>query len=197
MPQIATLPTTRPIGLVLNYKLAGDSCERDNPHVAGTVECICQVNPSNADVFWNNTGFSSDSTQKHPISGCGTVNYKNASIYPVSMPQTLKTVGPLNIRDSTMEIPKPQNTAENSYTVTPCSDGYKKPLYVVLVGDRVRKCNTKLYASLPLQNKYMVKQRVQDSTGATRIKLILKSNHERYVYRAIKLKATLLAILTV
>ena len=114
----------------------------------------------------------------------------------VSMPQVSKTVAglsPLNTRDSIMEIPvksKPQKTG-NSYTVTPCSDGYKKPSYVVLVGDTVRRCNTKLCASLPLQNKFMVKQRVQDSTGATRIKLVLKSSHERYT---IKLKSTSQAI---
>ena len=84
--------------------------------------------------------------------------------------------------DGSVEIPDksiPQKAVEKSYMATPCGDGYNKPSYVVLVGDTVRRCNTKLYASLPLQNKFMVKQRVQDSTGATRIKLVLKSGHER------------------
>ena len=61
------------------------------------------------------------------------------------------------------------------------SECYKKLTYAVLVGNTVRTCNTKLYASLPLQNKYMVKQRAQDSYGATRIRLVLKLNHERFL----------------
>ena len=51
--------------------------------------------------------------------------------------------------------------------------------YIVSVGNTVKTYNTKIFASLPQQNKYMVKQRVRDTSGATRIKLVLKSSHER------------------
>ena len=51
--------------------------------------------------------------------------------------------------------------------------------YVVLVGSRVRTVNTKLYASLPVHNKFMVKQREQNLFGVTKVKLVLKSSHER------------------
>ena len=180
VPQIA-LPTARPIGLLLNSNnFAADDCEGDHPHAAGTIQCTHKADPCIANLQNESVGFSSNLNQEHPIPGCGTVNHKTASMYPDSMPQALKTISPsLNTEDGIMEMPKPQKAAKTSYVVTSCSDGYKKPSYVVLVGDRVRTCNTKLYASLPLQNKYMVKQRVQDSTGATRIKLVLKSSHER------------------
>ena len=52
---------------------------------------------------------------------------------------------------------------------------YNKPFYAVLVGNSVRVYNTKLYASLPFYDKYMVKERVRDNTGNTKIKMTLKS----------------------
>ena len=55
--------------------------------------------------------------------------------------------------------------------------------YVVLVGSSVRTVNTKLYASLPVYNKFMVKQREQNLFGVTKVKLVLKSSHERLVFR--------------
>ena len=58
---------------------------------------------------------------------------------------------------------------------------YKKATYAVLIGDTVRVCNTKLYASLPLCNKCMVKERVKDSSGTTRVKLKLKTFDSRLV----------------
>ena len=207
VPQTTTLPTTCPTGLLLNHNnFAGEDCEGDNPHAASTVQSIHQADPCNANLFQNNSigsnDFLSNSNQivpKHPIPGCSTVNHKTASMYSVSMPQALKTVTPLNTADGFMETPvksTPQKAAEHPM-VTPCSDGYKKPTYVVLVGDTVRKCNTKLYSSLPLRNKFMVKQRVQDSTGATRIKLVLKSGHERYSYKIeIYITITILVELT-
>ena len=59
---------------------------------------------------------------------------------------------------------------------------YKKATYAVLIGDTVRVCNTKLYASLPLCNKCMVKERVKDSSGTTRVKLKLKTFDSRLVF---------------
>ena len=59
---------------------------------------------------------------------------------------------------------------------------YKKATYAVLIGNTVRVCNTKLYASLPLCNKCMVKERVKDSSGTTRVKLKLKTFDNRLVF---------------
>ena len=63
---------------------------------------------------------------------------------------------------------------------------YKKATYAVLIGNTVRVFNTKLYASLPLCNKCMVKERVKDSSGATRVKLKLKTFDSRLVFSFIK-----------
>ena len=56
-----------------------------------------------------------------------------------------------------------------------------KQSYTVLIGNSVRPVNTKLYASLPLQNKFMVKQQEQNVYGSTIVRLVLKSSHERLV----------------
>ena len=81
-----------------------------------------------------------------------------------------------NNRDS--EVPKP-HVVENSFTAGNYAGCYFEPSYAVSVGNTVRTYNTKLYASLPQQNKYMVKQRVQDPSRATKIKLVLQSSNER------------------
>ena len=57
-----------------------------------------------------------------------------------------------------------------------------KQSYAVLIGQSVRTVNTKLYASLPVRNKFMVKQREQNLFGRTIVKLVLKSSHERLVF---------------
>ena len=176
-----TTPSTHPGDLLVKHQsFAGGNCERDDhqdatPHLAHKTG-LCNPNLFHNDLVGFNDGYSNSHHTQNPIPDCGMANFKTASM---STGQPLKRITPLNTEDTLMEMPKPQETVENSYKVTPCSDGYKKPSYVVLVGDRVRTCNTKLYASLPLRNKYMVKQRVQDSTGATRIKLVLKSSNER------------------
>ena len=184
------MPTTHPSGLQINHEVfAGDDCEKDNPYAA-TMQSVHKVDLCDANVYQNglvgSNNFYLNSNQisaKSSISSCNTANSKTASMYSLGTSQTLKRTTALNTGESIMQMqikPKPQETDENSYTPTTCSGCYKKSTYVVLVGDRLRTCNTKLYASLPLQNKYMVKQRVQDSTGATKIKLVLKSTHERY-----------------
>ena len=57
---------------------------------------------------------------------------------------------------------------------------YNKTTYIVLVRDSVKVVNTKLYASLPVRNKYMVKERIP---GTNKVKLVLKSSdeNERFV----------------
>ena len=184
------MPTTHPSGLRINHEVfAGDDCEKDNPYAA-TMQSVHKVDLCDANLYQNglvgSNNFYLNSNQisaKSSVSSCNTANSKTASMYSLGTSQTLKRTTALNTGESIMQMqikPKPQETDENSYTPTTCSGCYKKSTYVVLVGDRLRTCNTKLYASLPLQNKYMVKQRVQDSTGATKIKLVLKSTHERY-----------------
>jgi len=51
-------------------------------------------------------------------------------------------------------------------------DCYKKTSYA---GNSVRICNTKLYVPLTLCNKYMVKNRVEDASGITGVKLSVKT----------------------
>ena len=175
-----TVPTAHPGGLFLNYNdFAADDCERDNCHGA-TMQSTHKTDLSNANLPKNNivsNDFHPSFLAKDPIRGCGT---RNPLMHSVSTGQKLKRTTPLNTGDNagSVEMPvesKPQQTVETSFGIT--ADCYKKLSYAVLVGNTVRTCNTKLYASLPLQNKYMVKQRVQDTSGATRIKLILKSSH--------------------
>ena len=57
-----------------------------------------------------------------------------------------------------------------------------KESYAVLIGQNVRTYNTKLYSSLPVRNKFMVKQREQNLFGRTIVKLVLKTSHERLVF---------------
>ena len=57
----------------------------------------------------------------------------------------------------------------------------QKQTYTVVIGHRVRTVNTKLYSSMPLRNKFMVKQREQNLYGVTRVKLVLKSSYDRLV----------------
>jgi len=65
------------------------------------------------------------------------------------------------------------------------SPGYSKPTYAVLVGRIVTVYDTKRFASLPNCSKFMVKERIKDSSGATKVKLALKSCEEkRYIHAA-------------
>ena len=61
--------------------------------------------------------------------------------------------------------------------------GYTKPAYAVLVGSTVMVCDTSKFASLPNHSKFMVKERIQDSSGTTKVKLALKScKMKRYIF---------------
>ena len=63
------------------------------------------------------------------------------------------------------------------------SSGYSKPTYAVLVGRTVMVYDTSRFASLPNCSKFMVKERIKDSSGATKVKLALKSCEEkRYIH---------------
>ena len=60
-------------------------------------------------------------------------------------------------------------------------DCYRKTSYAVLIGNTVRVYDTKMYASLPLHNKCMVKERIKDASGNTRVKMSLKTLKSRLV----------------
>ena len=51
--------------------------------------------------------------------------------------------------------------------------------YAVLIGNTVRVYDTKMYAALPLHNKCMIKERVKDASGNTRVKMSLKTLQSR------------------
>ena len=52
---------------------------------------------------------------------------------------------------------------------------YNKSTYAVLIGDSVKVCSTHTFAAFPCHNKFLVKERFQDLSGVTRVKLTLKS----------------------
>ena len=72
------------------------------------------------------------------------------------------------------------NAGITSIPVEETETGHKQS-YTVLIGNSVRPVNAKLYASLPLRNKFMVKQQEQNVYGSTIVRLVLKSSHERLV----------------
>ena len=187
MSQMTTVPTVavHPRDMLLKCKnFAGGDYDRDNSHVVPKSD-LCNANPFQSNLVGGNDCHSSSNQTlaKSSIPSCGTSNSKTTTMYSMSTSQTLKGTPPLVTGDSSMKMSVKstlQETAENSLTVSAYNECYKKLTYAVLVGNTVRTCNTKLYASLPLQNKYMVKQRVQDSSGATKIRLVLKSSYERF-----------------
>ena len=63
--------------------------------------------------------------------------------------------------------------------------GYNKSSYAVLIGDSVKVYSTNIFAALPSNNKFLVKERHQDLSGVTRVKLTLKSTEkDRYIISA-------------
>ncbi len=54
------------------------------------------------------------------------------------------------------------------------SSGYSKPNYAVVIGDKVRVCNTAEHTQYPQSGKYLVKQRVTNIYGHATMKLVLK-----------------------
>ena len=166
-----TAQKVRPSDLLHSFdNFAAADSERDNCN-ANAIQCNSKTNHDNA----NHLSFLA----KDPVLDCGNIN---SSVDLVDTGE--KTTALLNAGIKKIPVDsKPQQTTETSFTIT--ADGYKKLTYAVLVGDTVRTCNTKLYASLPLPDKYMVKQRVQYASGVTRIKLVLKSSHGRLTMCAI------------
>ena len=73
-----------------------------------------------------------------------------------------------------------QYNKETTFVAPSKPQYYSKATYIVLIGDNVKVVNTKLYASLPVRDKYMVKERIP---GTNKVKLVLKSSdeNERYV----------------
>ena len=62
------------------------------------------------------------------------------------------------------------------------SAGYNRPTYPVLIGNSVKVYSTKDFADLPHHDYFMVKERIKDSSGATKAKLMLKCTTKRLVY---------------
>ncbi len=85
------------------------------------------------------------------------------------------------IKGATANQPLCVSTSITSVAVEETEIGHKQS-YAVLIGQSVRTVNIKLYSSLPVRNKFMVKQREQNLFGRTIIKLGLKSNDERLVF---------------
>lgn len=56
--------------------------------------------------------------------------------------------------------------------------GYGHSEYPVLIRDTVVVYDTKAFASLPQQSKYMVKIKVKDTSGIYKVKMVLKSTND-------------------
>jgi len=66
--------------------------------------------------------------------------------------------------------------------------GYNKPTFAVLVGNSVKVYGTKVFASLPCHDKYMVKERIKCDSGVVKAKLVLKSSvTEKFVVEIVAL----------
>ena len=75
---------------------------------------------------------------------------------------------------SPSSLPEPKKVSTTGH-------GYNKSTYAVLIGDNVKVYSTSVFAALPRNNKFLVKERHQDLSGVTRVKLTLKSTEkERY-----------------
>ena len=82
-------------------------------------------------------------------------------------------------------VKSPQETLHSSLPAAGAkksnTGGYNKPIYAVLVGSDVKIYNTNPFALLPQNNKFMVKERHQDPSGVTRVKLTLKQSIENEI----------------
>ena len=67
------------------------------------------------------------------------------------------------------------------YSLPEPKKGYSKSTYAVLIGGTVKVYSTNIFAALPSNNKFLVKERHQDLSGVTRVKLTLKSTEKRYI----------------
>ena len=128
-------------------------------------------------------------------SGLGTATATNSSLYTCNaMDNYTCTVNTSQTKDNTT-ITKPVATTGLSklekskskeepvvYAAPPKTPCYNKSTYTVLIRDSVRVVNTKVYSSLPLHSKYMVKERIP---GTNKVKLVLKSCCERFVVATI------------
>ena len=76
-----------------------------------------------------------------------------------------------------------QEKASSTYALPePKKGGYNKSTYAVLIGNTVKVYSTNTFASFPHNNKFLVKERHQDASGITKVKLTLKSTEkERYI----------------
>ena len=126
--------------------------------------------------------FLGQNSQKDNLAAAGSpfieAGLHNSNAHFLSSSKKLSTTLPST---GTEDVQSPDVTKRQQVERPTLKGVYDKMCYAVLIGSTVRVCNTKLYASLPQQNKYMVKEQMKDQYGATRVKLVLKSSNERYM----------------
>lgn len=122
------------------------------------------------------------------MSGYGTATATNMSTHACEMMEN-NTCTPTH--SSTTKI-IPKAVAANGFEETkrqkapvvfaapPKPQYYSKSTYAVLIQGSIREVNTKVYSSLPIHSKYLVKERIP---GTTKAKLAMKScyDHKRLV----------------
>ena len=113
-----------------------------------------------------------ENEKNHLKSGNGTVYHEQSSSYRPAVQQKSYLHAAKDIKQSS----KLDFIPENNSIVEKKAAGYGKSFYAVLIGNTVRVCNTKVYASLPVCDKYMIKERVP---GTNRMRLSLKTTGNR------------------
>ena len=98
--------------------------------------------------------------------------------------ETLNSSNVFSKEQKTHQPVKPSTPSSLLVPSKKVATAYSKSTYAVLIGDSVKVCSTHNFAALPNHNKFLVKERIQDLSGVTRVKLTLKSaeKKERYTH---------------
>ena len=102
------------------------------------------------------------------------------SIPPDTKPNLMHDNNVLDDRAIPKPAPAPDydNGAIYNADIIKKDSGYNKLTYPVLVGNTVKVYGTRIFAALPSQSKFMVKERQKDASGVTRVKLALKNSND-------------------
>jgi len=142
-----------------------------------------------SNVQLSTTNFALSNDFEHINSSLGAIKSKHNTGVVTETPAALKTPQHQDhnwTRDNAAVIDVPHKHGktgekdEVTFVAPSKLQYYNKATYIVLINDNVKVVNTKLYASLPVRDKYMVKERVP---GTNKVKLVLKSSdeNERFV----------------
>ena len=116
-----------------------------------------------------------DEPDKHFLESPNAVIHRDQNAHDVGPSQLKHHLQAAKLKHDSLKI-KPDKKNEKKV-----ADCYRKSTYTVLIGDTVKVYDTKTYAILPLRNHYLVKERIKDASGNTRVKMSLRTFHNRFV----------------